>query len=68
MIEDYLTTVEIAPLIGITRAGINAHIKAGNLKAVMLGGTWIVKASDVAQFINARSRGEFLRGHRSKTK
>lgn len=47
---------ELSELLGVTKAAILGYIKAGRLKAQMLGGKWVVASDNLKEFLTGNYR------------
>lgn len=53
---DWLVTAEVADLLHVDTSRVRRYCESGDLKAVKLGGSWIVKKEDLEQFKKVRRR------------
>jgi excisionase family DNA binding protein len=53
MIEEYLTTEEVAKCLRIHKATVTRWLKEGKLKAMKKGRRWLISQSDYDKFVSA---------------
>jgi excisionase family DNA binding protein len=53
MIEEYLTTEEVAKCLRIHKATVTRWLKEGKLKAMKKGRRWLISQSDYDKFVSS---------------
>lgn len=54
MEQHYISTMEAAKVLGISRIAVFKKIKKGEIKAQKVGRNYIIKQSDVFNFVNGK--------------
>jgi hypothetical protein len=60
----YITLKTIEAATGLTQAGLNRHVKAGNLRTWKIGNIHLVEPAEFRRFMAARSEGQYTRQYR----
>jgi nitrogen PTS system EIIA component len=58
VMEDLLTTEEVARILKVSEFTVRNRIKAGQIDAVKLGGQWRVRQEALRRYIEAQQRPE----------
>jgi len=59
--KQYLSLREAAEYLRLTVKGALYHVKAGHLPATLIGSAYVLLRTDVEEFRNKQSRGQFVR-------
>jgi hypothetical protein len=59
--DGFLTTKDVSQITGLSVSGVALHIERGNLRASLVGHSFVIRTEDFRAWMGARARGQFTR-------